>query len=52
MSIQQANEVQRLLKQAGEAAVPLKDPGLTRKINEASDHITKRIDPVAPPKKP
>ena len=44
MSIQDAEKVDRLLKQASEAAVPLKDAGLTKKINEASEHVVKKMD--------
>lgn len=45
MSRHDAEEVQRLLREAGERSKPLKDPGLTRKIGEAAEYVTKKLDP-------
>lgn len=44
MALEDAKTVERLLKEAGAAAVPLKDPSLTKKINEATEHVTKKLD--------
>lgn len=47
MAKQDAELVVEYLKKAGEAAVPLKDKDLSKKINEASEHVTKRLDTKA-----
>jgi len=44
MSLQDAQKVSEFLKKASEAAVPLKDKELTKKITEASEHISRKTD--------
>jgi hypothetical protein len=46
MSKDDAHVVKYLLERANEAAKPLKDPGLTKKIQEAAKHVTEKIDPT------
>lgn len=45
MALQDVSEVQKHLKRAEEAAVPVKDKELTKRITEVSEYIEKRIDP-------
>lgn len=45
MSKSDAEQVKRILENAQEAAKPLKDKELVRKIEEATKHVVRRIDP-------
>ena len=42
MALQDAQKVKEFLKQASDAASPLKDKQLTQKINEASEYVSKK----------
>lgn len=45
MSRADAERVKRILESATEAAKPLKDKELTKKLDEATKHVERRIDP-------
>ena len=45
MSLDDAKRVKEHLEAAKTAAVPLKDPGLTRKIDEGVKYVTEKMDP-------
>jgi hypothetical protein len=45
MARDDAKKVFEHLEKAREASAPLKDPGLTKKIETAQEHIKKRVDP-------
>jgi hypothetical protein len=45
MAKDDAKKVFEHLEKAREASAPLKDPGLTKKIETAQEHIKKRVDP-------
>ena len=45
MSRADAERVQRLLEQAGDAAKPLKDADLSKKIGTATEHVKTKLDP-------
>ena len=40
----EAEQVVKHLERAKEAALPLKDKELTKKISEANDYLTKKLD--------
>jgi len=44
MSREDAETVQRHLENAEKAAAPLKDGQLVKKIQEAQEHVTKKLD--------
>lgn len=44
MAREQAEKVQRLLQEVAKEAVPLHDKELSRKIEQASEHIEKKLD--------
>lgn len=45
MARDDAKKVFEHLEKAREASAPLKDPGLTKKIETAQEHIKNRVDP-------